>query len=46
MLKTANNYRSVYQRCAGAVSESKYGECKQKPAADPANTILRTLMCA
>lgn len=35
MLKTANNYRSVYKRCAGAVSESKYGECKPKTGGRP-----------
>lgn len=35
MLKTANNYRSGFKRCAGAVSESKYGESKQKTGGRP-----------
>ncbi|MGN1048392.1 MAG: hypothetical protein ACI4QZ_07265 [Eubacteriales bacterium] len=30
MLRTANNYKSVFKRRANAVSESKYGESKSK----------------
>ena len=35
MLKTANNYRSVYDRCANAVSEANYGAYKIKTDGRP-----------
>ena len=35
MLKTANNYRSVYDCCANAVSEANYGAYKIKTGGRP-----------
>ena len=35
MLKTANNYRSVFKQCANAVSEANYGAYKIKTGGRP-----------
>ena len=35
MLKTANNYRSVFDRCANAISEANYGAYKIKTGGRP-----------
>ena len=35
MLKTANNYRSVFKQCANAVSEANYSAYKIKTGGRP-----------